>query len=161
MSFYCFVVFRTLKMLVKDVYEEIVPSRSDLKCFEELMIDPRICEKLKRQNKIAPTPIQAKSIPLLMYGTGRRLNSDHYGIICKFSCRRHCSSRSANGKNAYPRNSCCQSALQVAQSASHAARARCSTYKRNCAAGSGDDRKAAAGWFHISVSGDLQTKHRQ
>ena len=44
-------------MLIKDVHEEIVRSDdvkcSDVKCFEDLMIDPRICEKLKtpKQNR--------------------------------------------------------------------------------------------------------------
>ncbi|KAI6238192.1 hypothetical protein M3Y99_00717600 [Aphelenchoides fujianensis] len=37
------------------------------------MVPPKICERLRRHQYVRPTPVQAKAIPLLIFGAGKRL----------------------------------------------------------------------------------------
>lgn len=43
---------------------------SDVKSFSDLMISPKLCDLLNKHQYFTPTPVQAKAIPLLLFGTG-------------------------------------------------------------------------------------------
>ncbi|CAD5225585.1 unnamed protein product [Bursaphelenchus xylophilus] len=58
-----------MEMKFARIYDDRSADIQCAKTFQELMIDPQIQEILKRRQYLRPTPVQAKSIPLLLLGT--------------------------------------------------------------------------------------------
>ncbi|KAI6218654.1 hypothetical protein M3Y99_01697900 [Aphelenchoides fujianensis] len=59
------------KSMFAAVVDEVIRSadvQSDVQDFSALMVPPKICERLRRHQYIRPTPVQAKAIPLLIFG---------------------------------------------------------------------------------------------